>query len=169
MHATCRVHVTQPFSRRTDGGGIITLHREVVDAYWRFDDGVEIHLSTPRDTTHTVYLRGRSIRDATPTRELTRKPRVYVDSGLPFDVLEDLANRVRRPHQLLKGDVHDALERIGMDGALQWSQKAGCSCGCSPGFILTYPAPGVDVWVTLPGRPTVDESKTARDLTGVML
>lgn len=36
--------------------------------------------------------------------------------------------------------VPEALRQAGMEYALQhpvrWSRKAGCSCGCSPGFVL---------------------------------
>lgn len=35
--------------------------------------------------------------------------------------------------------------------AVSWSRKAGCSCGCSPGFILKsdYYRPGFDIYVTI--------------------
>jgi hypothetical protein len=54
------------------------------------------------------------------------------------NVLENLLNRHSRPHQLYKTlfpRIKAALKLTG-DIDAYWSQKAGCSCGCSPGFIV---------------------------------
>lgn len=32
---------------------------------------------------------------------------------------------------------------------VRWSQKAGCGCGCSPGFIIHQTGVPKDVWVTV--------------------
>jgi hypothetical protein len=113
------------------------------------------------------------------------KPRIYVDSDRPFNVIEDLANRTRRPHQVWKSSVMDALAELQSGGRasfrgenfkFSWSQKAGCSCGCSPAFILSsiyavsLTPPNemkqflsrFDIWVELSGAPTVDESLEPR-------
>lgn len=137
---------------------------EVIDARWNFDDGVEVHVRQVAEVV--TWVNGR-YDGRTHARELTRKARVYVSGGEPFNVMEDLTNRRRRPHTLWKPRVIDALRRIGIDAKLNWSQHAGCSCGCSPGFVLTSESRdlhGLDVWVTLPNAPTVDEMKPAREL-----
>lgn len=139
---------------------------ETIDARWSFDDGVEVRVRT-LSPSYTYTERGRGY--SNPVR--ATHPRVYVDAGKSFNALEDLSNRRRRPHHDWKPFVVEALDRIGITyERMFWSQTAGCSCGCSPGFVLrNADAPPMDVWVTLPGAPTVDESLPARDLTGVML
>jgi len=59
-------------------------------------------------------------------------------------ILDDFTNRRSRPHNELRkllpeifaqAGVHpDAIESCIRQS--RWSQKAGCSCGCSPGFIV---------------------------------
>jgi len=58
-------------------------------------------------------------------------------------VLENLANRRNRPYteyRKLLPEVFKELRSRGINlpdnPKANWSQKAGCSCGCSPGFIL---------------------------------
>lgn len=54
-------------------------------------------------------------------------------------VLENVQNRHGRPVELYRRELLPALfERINLPSTTKatWSQKAGCSCGCSPGFIL---------------------------------
>ena len=69
--------------------------------------------------------------------EKAQKTRVYF---FPEEetMLENLCNRHSRPYQeyrKLLGEVF-AIAGITPEKA-NWSQYAGCSCGCSPGFILT--------------------------------
>jgi hypothetical protein len=52
------------------------------------------------------------------------------------NLLENMANRFDRPQKLYRAVAKQALADLGITGTLRWSQKAGCSCGCSPGFIL---------------------------------
>lgn len=108
-------------------------------------------------------------------RSHTAKPRVYVDAG-DFNLLEDLENRFRRPHKVYRSFVLKALELLGLDEPkIGWSQKAGCSCGCSPGFIVQNVdralngAYNWDVWVTINGAPKVDETKPARSLVPALV
>jgi hypothetical protein len=143
------------------GSGSVYRHRPTLHASWEFEDGVKVSVS--EETNRTWYpSRGRSYIE----RVRTTKPRVYVDAAQPFNVLEDLTNRTRRPHTAWKPRVIEALARVGITGGkLHWNQRAGCSCGCSPGFILD----GIDfeqvtLSVTLPGAPTVDESLPGRDI-----
>ena len=113
------------------------------------------------------------------------KPRIYVDTDQPFNVVEDLANRTRRPHQVWKSEVMDALAELQSGGRacfrgenfkMAWSQKAGCSCGCSPAFIfssiyaVSLNTPNdmkqflsrFDIFVQLIGAPKVDPTLEAR-------
>lgn len=71
-------------------------------------------------------------------------------------ILEQLTNRRNRPSDvygaLLKDRVRDELVKHGVFPAdakftMQWSQKAGCQCGCSPGFVVRGTTTGVDIYV----------------------
>lgn len=142
-------------------GGSVSYGTKPVDATWEYDDGVRIHVRV--NPWHKTYWP--EYYKARPQHEHVRftHGRVYVSSDEPFNALEDLTNRRRRPHQVWKPQVREALARIDLEPeAMHWNQKAGCSCGCSPGFV-THGVPGnVDIWVTLPGAPKVDETKPAR-------
>lgn len=115
----------------------------------------------------TIYTRHYSDRD------YTSAPRLYVDVENET-VLDNLANRKRRPYNVYKKMIRaTALDQIFDLTKLSWSQKAGCSCPCSPGFILNKQSVeidgerqwcGFDIWVTLTGAPSVDERKPAREL-----
>lgn len=50
-------------------------------------------------------------------------------------ILENLENRRSRPYTEFKKLLAPIFKMLGVAKA-RWSQKAGCSCGCSPGFIL---------------------------------
>jgi len=52
-------------------------------------------------------------------------------------VIDNLMNRRNRPHTQYKVLLLELLKKKGLKPEkITWSQKAGCSCGCSPGFIL---------------------------------
>ncbi len=54
-------------------------------------------------------------------------------------LLENLQNRRSRPFKAYRKLVEQTLDSLGADRSkldIKWSQKAGCSCGCSPGFII---------------------------------
>lgn len=126
--------------------------------------------------------------------DLTKAPRVYVWADDKFDVMEDLANRTRRPYTVWRKEVRRIFAMLSEQGivdldvtAMGWSQYAGCSCPCSPGFVLKarpgvhFVSPeqttgcewltnGYDVYVTLTGKdvPTVDETLAPRfEMEGV--
>ena len=62
-------------------------------------------------------------------------------------IMENLENRRNRPHAVLRPFVLEALREAGVQvSGLRWSQKAGCSCPCSPGWILQGAKPGQDFW-----------------------
>lgn len=108
--------------------------------------------------------------------EYTQAPRMYV-SVADETILDNLANRKRRPYNVYKTLIHSSAISSVLDlSKLSWSQHAGCKmCACSPGFVLNYQNLEIedkaftrfDVWVTLDGAPSVDETKPARVLAGL--
>lgn len=110
---------------------------------------------TFRVTSHRNYLseytqrRGLSYQEREALhRETNRRTRIYVHPERET-VLENLENRRNRPWQeWRKSAVPVALAALGLpsDTRVSWSQKAGCSCGCSPGFIVKEHW-GHDVWL----------------------
>lgn len=62
-------------------------------------------------------------------------PRIYLfPEG--ESVLQNLFNRRDRPYNAYRPLVLEELSKAGFkDATIRWSQKAGCECGCSPGFI----------------------------------
>lgn len=71
-------------------------------------------------------------------RDWSAKPRVYLwPEG--ESVLENFQNRRSRPINEYRSILRQAFAQEGIDVSnleYRWSQKAGCSCGCSPGFII---------------------------------
>lgn len=66
--------------------------------------------------------------------------------------IQDLLSGFRwnQPYKIYKEHVlPEVFKQLGLppDTEARWSQKAGCSCGCSPGFILskTWPAQSIHV------------------------
>lgn len=73
------------------------------------------------------------------------KPKLHIFAK-DWNVIEDLqGGRWNKPHIEFKKQVlSEALIQAGLDPKIvkaTWNQKAGCSCGCSPGFILTSTDP----------------------------
>lgn len=80
--------------------------------------------------------------------ELTTRDRDYRDrkgtTTISFfhdgeNVLEDLFNRHSRPHKLYRTLFPKIQKLLNLKAPIKatWSQYAGCSCPCSPGFIVT--------------------------------
>lgn len=72
-------------------------------------------------------------------REYNSRTRVYFWPKSE-SIIENMRNRRSRPFNEYRKLLPEALVKAGLDvstavGA-RWSQKAGCQCGCSPGFIL---------------------------------
>lgn len=71
--------------------------------------------------------------------ERSKKSRAYV-SIENESIIDNLDNRRHRPSAIYKEVVAKAFAAIDIDeettGKLRWSQNAGCSCACSPGFIV---------------------------------
>ena len=58
-------------------------------------------------------------------------------------LLDNLENRRNRPLKAFRRVAMEVLDNMGVDKSrleIKWSQRAGCACGCSPGFI-------VDGWI----------------------
>ena len=68
---------------------------------------------------------------------------------------DNLVIRKHRPHQIWRKMLPGVLAQLGISGAkAKWSQKAGCRCPCSPGFILDVSVNDgdhnrVDIYVTV--------------------
>jgi hypothetical protein len=91
------------------------------------------------------------------------KARLYISID-GESVLDDFVARFSRPTTIYRRFLADVLTAVALpaDTKAVWSQRAGCSCGCSPAFILDA-KPGYDVWATLKGGPEarIDADKTA--------
>jgi len=84
-----------------------------------------------------------------------RTAKVYV-SPKGDTVLSQLFDRHDRPHKLYREIVKDRVEKELRDAGLlpegqkfgmRWSQYCGCSCPCSPGFIVSGTTTGVDIYI----------------------
>lgn len=93
-------------------------------------------------------------------REYEAAPRMYVDVQ-DETLIENINNRRMRPYNLYKTLIHaSALGTLLNLGNLKWSQRAGCSCPCSPGFILPSQTVNIgghsfryfDVWINVTSK-----------------
>jgi len=88
----------------------------------------------------TLPVKNIQIRDRNnaPFKEWVKQTRIYVwPQG--ETIMDNLMNRKQRPHTIYKKEViPSVLEKMGLsaDTKVRWSQYAGCSCPCSPGFIV---------------------------------
>lgn len=68
-----------------------------------------------------------------------RRPRIYF-FHVGETIIDNLRNRRNRPQDEYRKLLPEVLERAGIPqecvAKIRWSQKAGCTCGCSPGFIV---------------------------------
>lgn len=81
-------------------------------------------------TTHAAYQQA--------YRDFRKSARVYI---FPKDetIWENLENRHQRPHTTFRKEVMPAVlaaMNLPANTRIRWSQYAGCSCPCSPGFII---------------------------------
>jgi len=109
---------------------------------------------------HEITLRRKSGRGS-----LSRARRSYPEARIYIHpknetILDNLTERHFRPYTLYRKEVIPELfRRLGLDlnkVKLSWSQKAGCTCPCSPGFIVK-PITGdipYDIFVTVSNKFT---------------
>ena len=94
-----------------------------------------------------VSVNERSYKD----RAYASKTRIYVwPKG--ESLLDNLQNRKTRPYSVFRKEVIPAvLAQLNLpsDVKVKWSQYAGCSCPCSPGFIVASGHYRHDVHVTV--------------------
>lgn len=131
---------------------------------------------------HDVQLDGAEVHwiKNTEWRERDRKSRVFI-WGDNESILDNLTNRTRRPYEVWRVLAVKVLrELVDQNGRplwdregdaatrrLRWDQRAGCSCPCSPGFVVDSPSRplrGGDFHIHLVGIPMVDETKPGREL-----
>ena len=116
----------------------------------------------------------------TEWRDFSKKSRVFVWAD-DESILDNLQNRTRRPYEAWRVLAIKVLRQlVDQNGRplwkpehdaealrLRWSQRAGCSCPCSPGFIIEegmrFGLRDGDIFIHMIA-PTVDESKPARQL-----
>ena len=66
-------------------------------------------------------------------------------------VMDNFRNRRARPHTEYRKLIVEAFAQAGIDAtalSARWSQKAGCTCPCSPGFVMSQGL-GVDLHVAV--------------------
>ncbi len=102
------------------------------------------------------------------TKSPFRKCRVFIfASDRAESLVEQFGNRWNRPSKLYREEVMPkVLEMLNLpaDAKFSWSQKAGCSCGCSPGFIFKgSELSGNDVFVDVEGAPLTDVANFERE------
>lgn len=79
--------------------------------------------------------------------------------------LEQFIYRLSRPVNLYRELLPDIFKALGLpaDTKARWSWKAGCSCPCSPGFILSHRSPYNYQAVVAPtAKALADAAKTDR-------
>lgn len=93
-------------------------------------------------------------------RDFWKKPIIYF-AYKDESIFENFGNRAARPVDLYRKVIPEVLKAVDLPETtkVNWSQKAGCSCGCSPGFIVQTPA-HFDIWVTV-GGPKREQSEAA--------
>ena len=84
-----------------------------------------------------------------PNSRYNAKTRIYVFQAKET-ILDNLINRRSRPRDLYRALVEQVYPEL--TRSMRWSQKAGCSCGCSPGFIVDHTVredgKPVDIFIT---------------------
>jgi hypothetical protein len=93
-------------------------------------------------SAETIAIKYINVKDRKPVsygrefRSYIAKPRVYIciDSE---NIIQNIEQRRQRPVAEFRKLMPEILKQAGLeDVKFRWSQTAGCSCGCSPGFIL---------------------------------
>lgn len=106
-------------------------------------------------------------------QKITFSPRLYNRASRIYifvsgeSLLENLNERRSRPYTAYRKEVLPKLfELLGLDVKdfdLGWSQKAGCSCPCSPGFVDKSRRLRHDIFVDIS-----DEAVTFPEIAGTI-
>lgn len=113
-------------------------------SYPKYKTGMDAEGKMVRIRVGTGYYR----QSAATMENPGKKSLVFVDVA-GESIFQDFMYRADRPHAEWKPLVIKALKDAGIEfESLRWSQKAGCSCGCSPAFIVTGNT-GHNIWVKL--------------------
>jgi hypothetical protein len=85
-------------------------------------------------------------------RSYNAKPRLYIHVE-GENIMENILFRNNRPSKIYKSLLPEIFEALGLplDTKASWSRTAGCTCGCSPGFVLSGVNVSVpcDFWATI--------------------
>jgi hypothetical protein len=91
----------------------------------------------------------------------SRDARIYHAAGRIYvfregkELKDYVDQRPRHPVKLYREQVIKA--NPGLEGHIRWSQRAGCACGCSPGFIADRTLQGdggpSDIFLTITSDP----------------
>lgn len=75
---------------------------------------------------------------------------IYFDITSPV-VFAEIQQKKEPYHKVFRKEVLPTVlqkAKLPLDTKVVWSDKAGCSCGCSPGFLITGQK-GFDIYVRL--------------------
>lgn len=96
--------------------------------------------------------RGRTITILTRWTSKDRKIMVYFHR-VGESILDNMIYRRARPYTEYRKVLGEVLVRAGMDPELmriaRWSQRAGCTCPCSPGFAINQYGDNIHVYYTM--------------------
>lgn len=107
----------------------------------------------------SVMLRPKSGASSKPNAtDFYHRPRIYVRPDGETVMENFMEGRHTRPYTLYKQELLPALFRLlGLrDIKVGWSQNAGCSCSCSPGFIVKEGNVPFDIHVTVTDKPVAE-------------
>lgn len=112
------------------------------------ENGTRISISTESVLEYNKFWKGKRVHG-----------RMHVfHEGEPI-IPDNLINRHYRPYELYRKVILPVVKEvldIDDDIKFEWDQRAGCSCPCSPGFIIKGYYNNIDVLVN--GMPrTVEE------------
>jgi hypothetical protein len=131
--------------------------REKARGGWK--PGTDYQWTDTNGRTHWNRGRGHRERD-----ERENKTRLYVFPE-EWSVLENLIDRESRPTAIYRLALPAVFEKLGIAPVkARWSQYAGCSCPCSPGFVIDARL-GYDIFATIKvegANALVDENKAER-------
>lgn len=121
--------------------------------------GIDAKAVTKHPTHDTVcfeivYPKTKVIVDARKADKSSVMSRIYFfdERKKKETIVENIMNRRNRPYKEYRTHLPEVLKKAGIAEEflqdISWSQNAGCSCGCSPGFFIKGNV-GKEIFVTL--------------------